>query len=112
MGPINKLLLIALGFLFSQNGFTQTIDSTHTVNKKRLRTVVLASGTAYGLTLVGLNELWYKDSEKEPFHFFNDNNEWKQVDKAGQFYSAFYISYGTSKALTWCGLHQQKSNLW
>jgi hypothetical protein len=113
MGAINKVLLIAfIGLLFSQNGFPQTIDTLQTVNKKRLLTFVLASGTAYGLTLVGLNELWYKDSEKEPFHFFNDNNEWKQVDKVGHFYSAFYFSYGTSKALTWCGLPQQKANLW
>lgn len=113
MRAINKLLVIAsVGLLFSQNGFSQTIDSTQTVNKKRLRTFVLASGTAYGLTLAGLNELWYKDSEKEPFHFFNDNNEWKQVDKVGHFYSAFYFSYGTSKALSWCGLPQQKANLW
>ncbi len=69
-------------------------------------------GNRFQKTLVGLNELWYKDSEKEPFHFFNDNNEWKQVDKVGHFYSAFYFSYGTSKALTWCGLPQQKANLW
>ena len=32
------------------------------------------------------------------FDFFNDNGEWKQVDKIGHFYSTYYFSYGTSRA--------------
>src|SRR5688572_18990814 len=92
--------------------FGQTQDSTQHVNKKRLRTFVLASGAAYTITLVGLNQLWYSDSQKQAFHFFNDNAEWKQVDKLGHFYSAFYLSYGTSGALKWCGVQQKKADLW
>ena len=53
----------------------QAQDSTH-VNKKRLTTFIVASGAAYSLTLVGLNSLWYGNSEREAFHFFNDNGEW------------------------------------
>jgi len=113
MRVTNKTLLITLITLSSLSAvYGQTIDSAHTVNKKRLRNFAITSGITYSITLVGLNELWYKDSEKQSFHFFNDNNEWKQVDKVGHFYSAFYLSYGTSKALSWCGLPQRKADLW
>ena len=101
------ILLLSTSFVFGQS-----VDSVQAVNKKRLRTFVGVSGATYGLTLVGLNELWYSDSEKQAFHFFNDNAEWKQVDKLGHFYSAFYLSYGTSSALSWCGVQQRKSDLW
>lgn len=87
----------------------QLSDSTQTHNKKKLRTFAIASGSAYAITLVGLNELWYADNERQSFRFFNDNTEWKQVDKLGHFYSAFYLSYGTSQALKGCGLPHQKS---
>jgi hypothetical protein len=106
--------ILVTGFVvlfFTQNVYCQA-DSTQHVNKKRLRTFAIASGTAYGLTLIGLNELWYSDHQKQAFHFFNDNAEWKQVDKLGHFYSAFYLSYGTSSALSWCGVKQRKADLW
>lgn len=113
MRPIIKISLISVVLLFSiLNVFGQSTDSSQTVNKKRLRTFVGISGAVYGVTLIGLNELWYSDSERQAFHFFNDNAEWKQVDKLGHFYSAFYLSYGTSSALSWCGLKQRKADLW
>ena len=52
-----------------------------------------------------------EDSRKQPFQFFNDNAEWKQVDKIGHFYSTYYFSYGTSKALRWCNVKQKKADL-
>jgi uncharacterized protein YfiM (DUF2279 family) len=38
-------------------------------------------------------------------------DEWKQVDKIGHFYSAFYFSYATSRALQWCAVPERKSDL-
>ncbi len=112
MRATNKVLVACfVALLVTQNIYCQT-DSTQHINKKRLRTFAVVSGAVYGLTLIGLNELWYKDSVKQSFHFFNDNAEWKQVDKIGHFYSAFYLSYGTSAALSWCGLQQRKADLW
>jgi uncharacterized protein YfiM (DUF2279 family) len=89
----------------------QPSDTTHQVNKRRLSGLVLGSTIGYGITLVGLNELWYEDSGKQSFQFFNDNDEWKQVDKAGHFFSAFYLSYGASSALRWCNVKPKKSDL-
>lgn len=89
----------------------QANDTTESINKKRLRVITLGGTVAYGVTLVGLNHLWYSDSETQSFQFFNDNAEWKQVDKWGHFFSSFYFSYGTSKALQWSKVDRRKADL-
>ena len=106
---VNKYLLV---FIFCPLlAFSQTSDSSYTVNKKKLKLFAIGGTVAYGATLAGLSRLWYADSESQPFQFFNDNAEWKQVDKLGHFFSSFYFSYGTSRALQWCSVPSKKSDL-
>jgi hypothetical protein len=81
------------------------------VSKKRLRTFTLVSASAYGVTLAGLNHLWYQHAPRQSFHFFNDDAEWKQVDKLGHLYSSFYLSYATSRGLQWSHVPVRKSDL-
>ncbi len=99
-------------FLIPALSYAQQSDSlqTSTVNKKRLYTSTAVASVGYGVTLLALNNLWYKNSPREDFHFFNDNNEWRQVDKVGHAFSAFYISQGASLGLQWCGVKEKKSN--
>ena len=106
----NSITVFVLTLLLSSLAQAQVTDSTH-VNKKRLRGFVIGSTVTYGITLAGLNELWYKDAGHQSFQFFDDNDEWKQVDKTGHFLSAFYLSYGTSRALQWCQVKPKKSDL-
>ncbi len=73
--------------------------------------MVWTSSAAYGVTLFGLNQLWYQNADQQSFRFFNDNREWKQVDKMGHFFSGFYFSYGTSRALKWCNIPNRKADL-
>lgn len=103
-----KLILFALVLLRFQS--LGQINDTTTVNKKRLTTFIVASTTAYTATLIGLNQLWYSQSEKQDFEWFNDNHEWKQVDKLGHFFSSYYFSYGTASALKWTGVKPKKSD--
>ena len=46
----------------------------------------------------------------QDFTWFNDNHEWKQVDKLGHFFSTYYFSYATSEALQWTGVKPKKSD--
>ncbi|HKZ38688.1 MAG TPA: hypothetical protein VJ184_13600, partial [Chryseolinea sp.] len=41
---------------------SQVADSANHVNKNRLKFVTFGGTIAYGATLVGLSQLWYKDS--------------------------------------------------
>lgn len=103
-------IFLLLAILVANPAYAQQTDSLH-VNKKRLNKVVAFSAAAYTGTLIGLSELWYKDSDRQSFRFFNDNAEWKQVDKLGHFYAGFYFSYGTSKALRWSNVQPRKADL-
>lgn len=107
-GTIRTLLFLLV--IFSLNAKAQVNDSL-AVNKKRLTTFTIGAAATYGITLIGLNHLWYQNTERQSFRFFNDNGEWRQVDKLGHFFSAFYFSYGTSKALRWCNVPGKKADL-
>jgi hypothetical protein len=106
---VSKWIIVLL--IFPLLTVAQPVDTTQLVNKKRLRTFAIGGTVAYGATMAGLSHLWYADSKSQSFRFFNDNAEWKQVDKLGHFFSGFYFSYGTSRALQWCNLHKKKSDL-
>ncbi len=108
MNRVSLTLFICI--LIFTRAFGQQPDSL-SVNKKRLTNFIVISAAAYTVTLVGLSELWYKDSGQQSFRFFNDNAEWKQVDKLGHFYAGFYFSYGTSQALKWANVPQRKAEL-
>lgn len=54
---------------------------------------IIAAGAGYGLTMTYLATSWY-DGETTFFHFFNDNPQWKQMDKAGHFYAGYIFSRG------------------
>jgi uncharacterized protein YfiM (DUF2279 family) len=70
------------------------------VNRRKLKTIIVASASGYAAGLVVLNHVWYKDTGRQSFRFFNDNAEWKQLDKFGHFYNSFYLSYTSSRLLT------------
>lgn len=82
------------------------------VNKQRL--VVLGSGFTVGYTamLISLNKAWYKDQERTSFHFFNDNRQWKQMDKGGHFWGAFQQSRAGIDMLRWAGVPDKKAILY
>lgn len=77
-----------------------------------MNTLLVSSGAAYSVSLIALNNLWYSDHPKEPFHFFDDSGEWLQMDKLGHFYSTFHLSSAGSRAFTWTGMNEKKSALW
>jgi uncharacterized protein YfiM (DUF2279 family) len=106
--PKTSLFLYCL--LFSYAAFSQdTLTSTKQINKKRFRAVYIGGATLYGVTLLGLNEVWYKENPRSGFHFFNDQREWKQIDKAGHFYSAYHLSHSSAKIFRWTGMPARKA---
>jgi len=105
------LLLFSICFTL-QTIYAQETDSLkNNLNTKRLKAFVITSSLGYSATMAGLHQLWYKEADRQSFRFFNDNREWKQVDKLGHFYSSFYFSYGTQRALRWSGVDKKRSDL-
>ncbi|MEO6453145.1 MAG: DUF2279 domain-containing protein [Ginsengibacter sp.] len=73
-------------------------------NKKRIHLVGAANIIGYGTTLVGFNAAWYSQYPRSNFHFFNDNAEWLQVDKAGHVYGAYVGSRYSNELWRWSGM--------
>lgn len=88
-------------------------DSNSTISKdsmkKRVRLVTAANIIGYGGTMASLYAAWYSKYPQGSFHFFNDNKEWKQVDKVGHGYSAYIASYGSTEMWKWTGMSKRKS---
>lgn len=61
--------------------------------------------------MVVLGHAWYSDAPRTSFHFFNDAPEWKQMDKAGHFFSAFHLSDNSSALLRSCNVPKRKSDV-
>ena len=80
-----------------------------TVNNKRLKTLIVAETVGYTATMTGLYTLWYKDVPSSSFHFFNDNDEWLQMDKIGHGVTAYYVGFAGYEALKWSGVSEKKS---
>lgn len=112
MNLLKTMKAISILILASLQLILHGQDTTQVVNRKRLNTVIIAGSTAYTATLIGLSQLWYADSEGQPFQFFNDNNEWKQMDKVGHFYAGFHFSSATSAVLQWSNVPKHKADLW
>ena len=103
-----SLLLLNLLVLSIESLNAQNAD-TSSVSRKRLQRVLIAETSIYGATMLGLNQLWYKDYPREHFHFFNDNKEWLQIDKVGHSFSAYYLGLVGMEALHWSGVSETKS---
>ncbi len=77
-------------------------------SSKRVKLVTVANITSYGATMVGLYNAWYSKYPQTNFHFFNDNREWKQVDKVGHMYSAYIAGYASMEMWRWTGISRKK----
>jgi hypothetical protein len=79
------------------------------VHKGRLIGVLSVQGGLYFGSLAGLYFLWYNNYPQSSFHFFNDNNEWLQMDKCGHSTTAYYISMVGYWSYRWSGLNNKQS---
>jgi hypothetical protein len=103
------LLVFINSATYSQQ--SDSLEEGKTLDQRRLRMIIVGSSITYTAGIIGLNQLWYKNQERQSFRFFNDNAEWKQVDKLGHFYSAFQLSYLSQRALLWSGVENKRATI-
>ncbi len=104
---MSKTLFISLAlFTLIQSSSAQGDTA---VNKPRLWFVAGANAALYAGSYVALNKAWYADYDKSKFHFFNDNAEWNQVDKAGHLWTTYHVSRLSAEMWEWTGLNRRQS---
>ncbi|MFH1322119.1 MAG: DUF2279 domain-containing protein [Bacteroidota bacterium] len=109
-----RTIILCLFFLFqlscfAKNDSTGFFSPSGQFNSKRFTGVVASEGLLCSATLIGLNSLWYKDYPRSNFHFFNDNDEWLQMDKVGHAVTAHYIGKVGIDAMKWSGVKAKKA---
>ncbi len=90
----------------------QSSIAPDSVSSSRLRTVILAESAFYVAGLSYLQFVWYQDHERVPFHTYNDNAGWLQLDKAGHTFAAYFESAIGYHSLRWAGVNRRKSLLY
>ncbi|ULC60618.1 YfiM family protein [Flaviramulus sp. BrNp1-15] len=107
------IFLLLFPFIsFSQSTLNQFLTPSDTLNKPRLNTVIISEAAISGLTLLGLNELWYKDFERSKFHTLNDNEEWLQMDKFGHVFTSYQMGKHGAQLLNWSGVSKKDQLLY
>jgi hypothetical protein len=72
-------------------------------NNRRLRVIYAVIAVLYGLIVFALGTAWYSGQMLEPFHFFNDLPEWKQLDKFAHLFWTFQVCALASRMFAWAG---------
>lgn len=94
---------------FSKNEIGYSFSATqYPYNKKRVALVTAGNIAGYGGAMAVLYKSWYSHYPQTNFHKFDDNREWKQIDKFGHAYSAYIESYGSMEMWRWAGLTRKK----
>lgn len=86
-------------------------DSPSTALRTGNRFWLVAGGhvALWATSYIALNKAWYEDYPRSDFHFFNDNGEWNQMDKAGHTWTAYQVSRLSAGLWRWGGLSDRKS---
>lgn len=94
---------------FAQNDSISFLSPSKEYNSKRVAKVLVAEGVLYAGSLIALNALWYKNYSSSKFHFFNDNAEWLQMDKAGHLMTSYQIGRIGINLMKWSGVERKKA---
>lgn len=91
----------------------QPIANNQQLNVKRNVGIVLGTEAAlYVSSMTGLYYLWYAGYPQSSFHFYNDNAEWLQMDKAGHSMSSYHVGLMGYEALRLAGCDEKRSILY
>ncbi|WP_313804511.1 DUF2279 domain-containing protein [Flavobacterium sp.] len=117
---MNKIPVFIVSFLVlffswdlkAQSKLESFFTPSDSLNQPRKNAVFATEGVLLGGTLIGLNQIWYKDYPKSSFHFKNDNNDWLQMDKIGHLYSTYHIGRFGAETLAWSGASEREQLLY
>ena len=84
------LFLIAISIILNKNLLyaTSQTDSSKTI----IKIINIGVPSAAVISLVGINEVWYKNYARSDFHFFDDLKEWNGMDKIGHACTSYQLN--------------------
>src|SRR5665647_2170674 len=110
MNMFRIICSVILFLVISKNVFGQRVPEqgflpvSENFNKAHFNLVIISEAGIATLDTIGLQYLWYKKFPKSRFHFFNDNNEWLNMDKVGHATYAYNIAALQYNLMRWSGV--------
>jgi Predicted periplasmic lipoprotein (DUF2279) len=103
--------IIALVLIFSgsRSLAADQVADTSSPDKKRIWIVGAGHAAMWTGTFIALNQAWYSDYPKQEFHFFNDWDEWQQMDKAGHVWTTYQLARVSGDVWKWSGVAEKKA---
>ena len=71
----------------------ESVGDSGKIERATLYKALAFTGAYYATSIYVMNNTWYKDKERVPFHFYNDNSGYLQVDKFGHMFGSYVYSY-------------------
>ncbi len=106
---VKSILILCLLVTVFATGFGQNDSSLTAVNKGRIWITAGANTAFWTGSYIALNKAWYAGYPRSAFHFFNDNAEWNQMDKAGHLWTGYTLSRASARMWRWSGLNENTS---
>ncbi|MBN2519770.1 MAG: DUF2279 domain-containing protein [Bacteroidales bacterium] len=99
--------IIIFNHLYSQDSTIQINQSY--INKGKLTRLIISESLFYVGGMSYLQFVWYKDHDRVPFHYYNDNSGYLQIDKFGHAFGAYLESYIGYYWLRSAGVNKKKA---
>ena len=96
---IRKNLFYIISVIYVVNSITIFAQkNTDTTDQSDISSITMYKAIAftsayYAGSMYILSKTWYKDRKTVPFHFYNDNQAFMQVDKFGHCFGSYVYSY-------------------
>lgn len=81
-------------------------------DQKKAKGFIISSAIIFPLYILFLWYVWYMDTERTSFHFFNDFGEWLQMDKVGHFTTHAQWAVMPTFIFLWSGYKLEKAALY
>ena len=100
----NKCVILLVSLFSGATAFALPDTAAPAIRKPRIWLSAAGHTALWTGSFIALDNAWYADYPKTSFHFFNDNAEWHQMDKAGHVWSAYHVSRSSAEVWKWTGM--------
>lgn len=104
---INSVFFLVTSVICSQNALDSFFIPSDSLNISRRNAVIITEASLGTISLLALDQLWYKDYPRSKFHTLDDTNEWLQMDKLGHVFTAYQVGKIGADVLNWSGVSKK-----
>lgn len=104
------IYFLVLFSVFNKSSAHYTNDSVPNFKARKIF-LLGTTGLLSGTSVAYLSHVWYSKYNTSKFHYFDDSEEWMQMDKCGHMLTNFQMSQLMMKSFKWSGFNKRQTLL-